>query len=328
MPKSSGSSTSASTLKLNAKVDNIARDHEGRRLRRGLPRGRRPHRQARLYSGRRGGEGARRRARCCARWKARTSRCSAAASSSMAAAIPRSTSRAPPSGWAPTEAIIVYRRTRDRMPAHDFEVEEALEEGVMMKWLSTIKTRWTRASSRSRRWRSTTRAFRSRPASSRRWRPTRWCSRSARTSTCRCSRACPGLEIKDGVVQVAPNMMTGHAGIFAGGDMVPSERTVTVAVGHGKKAARHIDAWLRGDDLRAGGKARARRASTSSTPGTTATRRRRCGRCWKWRAAPRPSRRCRAGSTRATRSTRRAAACPAATASSATTATASARTTP
>lgn len=56
----------------------------------------------------------------------------------------------------------------------------------------------------------------------------------------------PGLEIKDGVVQVASNMMTGFAGIFAGGDMVPSERTVTVAVGHGKKAARHIDAWLRG----------------------------------------------------------------------------------
>ena len=40
--------------------------------------------------------------------------------------------------------------------------------------------------------------------------------------------------------------MTGHPGIFAGGDMVPSERTVTVAVGHGKRAARNIDAWLRG----------------------------------------------------------------------------------
>src|SRR6266704_5077055 len=38
-----------------------------------------------------------------------------------------------------TDAIIVYRRTRDRMPAHDFELEEALEEGVLMKWLSTIK---------------------------------------------------------------------------------------------------------------------------------------------------------------------------------------------
>jgi hypothetical protein len=45
-------------------------------------------------------------------------------------------------------------------------------------------------------------------------------------------------------------MMTDHAGIFAGGDMVPSERTVTAAVGHGKKAARHIDAWLRGSEYR------------------------------------------------------------------------------
>jgi thioredoxin reductase len=35
----------------------------------------------------------------------------------------------------------------------------------------------------------------------------------------------PGLERKDGVVQVSPNMMTGRPGIFAGGDMVPSERT-------------------------------------------------------------------------------------------------------
>src|SRR6185503_4144099 len=56
----------------------------------------------------------------------------------------------------------------------------------------------------------------------------------------------PGLEIVDGVVKVGPNMMTGYPGIFAGGDMVPSERTVTVGIGHGKKAARYIDAWLRG----------------------------------------------------------------------------------
>jgi len=42
-------------------------------------------------------------------------------------------------------------------------------------------------------------------------------------------------------------MMTGHPGIFAGGDMVAGERTVTVSVGHGKRAARHIDAWLRGE---------------------------------------------------------------------------------
>jgi Pyruvate/2-oxoacid:ferredoxin oxidoreductase delta subunit len=41
-------------------------------------------------------------------------------------------------------------------------------------------------------------------------------------------------------------MMTGARGIFAGGDVVPTERTVTVGVGHGKRAARSIDAWLRG----------------------------------------------------------------------------------
>ena len=43
------------------------------------------------------------------------------------------------------------------------------------------------------------------------------------------------------------DLMTGYPGLFAGGDMVPAERTVTVGVGHGKKAARHIDAWLRSD---------------------------------------------------------------------------------
>ena len=47
-------------------------------------------------------------------------------------------------------------------------------------------------------------------------------------------------------MKVSPSMETGCAGVFAGGDMVPSERTVTVGVGHGKKAARHIDRWLNG----------------------------------------------------------------------------------
>jgi NADPH-dependent glutamate synthase beta subunit-like oxidoreductase len=58
----------------------------------------------------------------------------------------------------------------------------------------------------------------------------------------------PGVDVaKDGMVQVNDQMMTGREGLFAGGDMVPAERTVTVAIGHGKKAARNIDAWLRGE---------------------------------------------------------------------------------
>ena len=63
----------------------------------------------------------------------------------------------------------------------------------------------------------------------------------------------PGVTFSDGVVEVGPDLMTGHPGIFAGGDMVPSERTVTVAIGHGKKAARSIDAFLQRHRLRGGG---------------------------------------------------------------------------
>jgi NADPH-dependent glutamate synthase beta subunit-like oxidoreductase len=59
-------------------------------------------------------------------------------------------------------------------------------------------------------------------------------------------RQVSGVEFTpDGTVVVSTSLMTGSPGVFAGGDMVPSERTVTVGVGHGKKAARHIDAYLR-----------------------------------------------------------------------------------
>ena len=37
------------------------------------------------------------------------------------------------------EALIVYRRDRAHMPAHAFEADEALEEGVKIKWLTSIK---------------------------------------------------------------------------------------------------------------------------------------------------------------------------------------------
>jgi NADPH-dependent glutamate synthase beta subunit-like oxidoreductase len=37
------------------------------------------------------------------------------------------------------ETMIVYRRDQEHMPAHDFEVEEAVEEGILTKWLRTIR---------------------------------------------------------------------------------------------------------------------------------------------------------------------------------------------
>jgi len=147
-----------------------------------------------------------------------------------------------------TEAIIVYRRTRDRMPARDFEVEEALQEGIMMKWLSTIK-RMDEGVLTVERMKLDEKGFPQPTGQLETLEADALVLALGQDVDLSLLDGVPGLQIKDGVVQVAPNMMTGYAGIFAGGDMVPSERTVTVAVGHGKKAARHIDAWLRGAAL-------------------------------------------------------------------------------
>ncbi len=143
------------------------------------------------------------------------------------------------------EAIIVYRRTRERMPAHDFEVEEALEEGVLMKWLSTIKRAEAgklvveRMELDETGFPQPTGEFEELSADS-------LVLALGQETDLSLLDGVDGIEVDDGVVKVAANMMTGHPGIFAGGDMVPAERTVTVAIGHGKRAAREIDGWLRG----------------------------------------------------------------------------------
>ena len=147
------------------------------------------------------------------------------------------------------EAIIVYRRTRDRMPAHDFEVEEALEEGVMMKWLSTIKNVEAGAIT-VEKMALDAKGFPQPTGEFETLRADSVVLALGQDVDLSLLENVDGLEVTDGVVKVDANMMTGAAGIFAGGDMVPSERTVTVAVGHGKKAARNIDAWLRGETYR------------------------------------------------------------------------------
>ena len=147
-----------------------------------------------------------------------------------------------------TEAVIVYRRTRDKMPAHDLEIEEALQEGVMVKWLSTITQAGEGELDHRENAAGRQPASRSPPVNSKPWQADSLVLALGQDVDLSLLDHVAGLERKDGVVQVDPaTLMTGHPGLFAGGDMVPAERNVTVAVGHGKKAARHIDAWLRGD---------------------------------------------------------------------------------
>jgi NADPH-dependent glutamate synthase beta subunit-like oxidoreductase len=146
------------------------------------------------------------------------------------------------------ESVIVYRRTREKMPAHSHEVEEAIEEGVKLKWLTTIAEADEETITVEKMaldengFPQPTGEFETMAADS-------VVLALGQDVDLEMLGKISGLEIDHGVVQVDSRQMTTHPGIFAGGDMVPGERTVTVAVGHGKKAARAIDAWLRGGEL-------------------------------------------------------------------------------
>jgi 2-oxoacid:acceptor oxidoreductase delta subunit (pyruvate/2-ketoisovalerate family) len=143
------------------------------------------------------------------------------------------------------EAVVVYRRTRDRMPAHDIEVTEALEEGVTMRWLSTV-ARADQGKLLIEKMRLDETGFPQPTGEFEDLGADTLILALGQNADLTVLEDVPGVTFADGVVQVGPDLMTGHPGIFAGGDMVPAERTVTVAIGHGKKAARSIDAWLRG----------------------------------------------------------------------------------
>jgi NADPH-dependent glutamate synthase beta subunit-like oxidoreductase len=143
------------------------------------------------------------------------------------------------------ESIIIYRRTEEQMPAHAEEKEEALREGVTMNWLRTIQSMDDGSS-------MTVEIMELDPDGN--------AVGTGRFETLQADtvilalgqetdssflRRIPGMSFDRDVVQVDRHtLMTAVPGIFAGGDAVPSERTVTVGVGHGKRAATQIDAWL------------------------------------------------------------------------------------
>ncbi len=142
------------------------------------------------------------------------------------------------------EPLIVYRRDYAHMPALPFEADEAVEEGVKIHWLrsiaavdgSTLKVEIMAigADGKARG----TGEYETLEADA-------VVLAVGQDADTRFLAGVQGLALQpDGTVGIDQRMMTGRPGLFAGGDMVPAQRSVTVAVGHGKKAARHIDAWL------------------------------------------------------------------------------------
>ncbi len=148
------------------------------------------------------------------------------------------------------EPVVVYRRTRDRAPAHAFEIEEALEEGVSMKWLSTI-AQAEKGEIRIEKMKLDESGYPQPTGEYETVEADTVVLALGQQSNLSFLEKIEGLEIDRDVLKVDENFATGVPGIYAGGDMVPGDRNVTAAIGHGKRAARAIDAFLKGEVYKA-----------------------------------------------------------------------------
>ncbi|MDP1730738.1 MAG: NAD(P)-binding protein [Devosia sp.] len=146
-----------------------------------------------------------------------------------------------------TDTLIVYRRDREHMPAQAFEADEALEEGVKIKWLTTIKE-IAGAELVVERMELDADGRPQPTGKLETLKADAVVLALGQETDAHFLRQVPGIAFtSDGAVEIGADMMTGHEGVFAGGDMVPGPQSVTQSVGHGKRAAHHIDAWLRGE---------------------------------------------------------------------------------
>ncbi len=148
------------------------------------------------------------------------------------------------------EAVVVYRRNRERMPAHDDEVQEAEAEGITFRWLSTIdhfdddgltveameldEHGFPQPTGRTEQLAADSVVL----------------ALGQETDLSLMGEA--HLDVNDGVVMTDPvTMATNRPGVFAGGDVSPGDRSVTAAIGHGRRAAAGITAYLTGQTLTA-----------------------------------------------------------------------------
>jgi len=144
------------------------------------------------------------------------------------------------------EAVLIFRYDQPHMEALPAEAAEAFAEGVKIRWLSVASkfgaSGVTVEAVEMGQDGATipTGRFETLPADS-------LVLAVGQHSELDFLRGVPGVAIgPHDVVEVDDQSMTGHRGIFAGGDMVGGARTMTTAVGMGKHAARAIDAYLGG----------------------------------------------------------------------------------
>jgi formate dehydrogenase beta subunit len=144
------------------------------------------------------------------------------------------------------EAMVVFFSDRAHMEAHAFEASEAEAEGITIKWLSSIRAIGDGAlqveemALDAAGTPQPTGRFETLAADS------VVLALGQRADSAFLGKVAGLALSQDGSVVVDAGLMTGAPGVFAGGDLVAGARTVTSATGHGKRAARQIDAWMRG----------------------------------------------------------------------------------
>jgi NADPH-dependent glutamate synthase beta subunit-like oxidoreductase len=144
---------------------------------------------------------------------------------------------------------IIYRRTINNLSAHDTEINDALAEGIEIMCLRTINTVEKEKVllnvmnyDEENDILSKTDETDELPADS-------VIFAIGQSLDEGILKEMPEISVSEqGVIEIDKNMMTGAKGIFAGGDAIMGKRTVTHAIGNGKKAAKCIDAYLQGKE--------------------------------------------------------------------------------
>jgi 2-oxoacid:acceptor oxidoreductase delta subunit (pyruvate/2-ketoisovalerate family) len=143
-----------------------------------------------------------------------------------------------------SDSVVVYRRDRERMPAHEDEVTQASEEGVEFHWLSTIdrvepegllieqmeldETGFPQPTGRTERLAADSLVL------------------ALGQDTDLALLGGSTVRTTGGTIDTDDALATSVPGVFAGGDVIAGDRSVTAAIGHGRRVAEGVDAWLAG----------------------------------------------------------------------------------
>jgi 2-oxoacid:acceptor oxidoreductase delta subunit (pyruvate/2-ketoisovalerate family) len=153
------------------------------------------------------------------------------------------------------KATILYRRSKEEMPAFEDEIVEAIEEGVKIRYLVNPiriqqKDNMKRLECLRMELGEKDESGRRKPVAI----PHSNLTVEADTviiaagEEIEVSFLPKGIEKRDGVVLTRRDGSTGIKGIFAGGDLTSNQRTVAHAIGSGKRTALAIDCCLQGRD--------------------------------------------------------------------------------